>query len=148
MSSLRMTEEHAASEADQAVVLEGLRSFNLRFMPPSEMEPLVLLLRDGSGAIRGGLLAATRWHWLLVHQLWVAEEERGRGRGRALLKRAEEIARGRGCRRASLDTAEFQARGFYERAGYRLFGELDDYPPGSRTLYMQKALAADPGSGA
>ena len=39
-----------------------------------------------------------------------------------------------------LDTAEFQALGFYRKAGYRVFGELDDNPPGFKTFYLEKQL--------
>jgi len=38
-----------------------------------------------------------------------------------------------------LDTFEFQARGFYERLGYTCFGELKNYPTGSR-FFMSKRL--------
>ncbi len=140
MSPLRLSEEPDASEADRAAVVGGLKAFNLQYMPASPAEPLTLLLRDEAGAVRGGLLGATRWHWLFIDILWVDEDCRGQGHGQALLARAEAIAAGRGCRRARLDTAEFQARGFYENAGYRLFGELDDCPPGWRTFYLEKAI--------
>jgi hypothetical protein len=54
--------------------------------------------------------------------------------------RAEREALARGCKHAWLDTYEFQARGFYEKLGYRCFGELDDYPTGFSRYFMQKAL--------
>jgi GNAT superfamily N-acetyltransferase len=115
-------------------------------MTPGEPKPLNLLLRAEGGVIKGGLLGATRWHWLLVHMLWIEDDWRGQGFGRALLERAEAIARGRGCERVSLDTTDFQALGFYERAGYRVFGELVDLPPGSRTFYLEKTLTILPES--
>jgi len=139
--SLRLTEEHGAPETDCDTVVEGLRSYNAAFRQWADQEPLNLFLRDEEGQIQGGLLAVTRWHWLQIGILWLAEECRGQGYGSAILCRAEEIGRGRGCRRASLDTAEFQARAFYERHGYRVFGELEDYPPGWRTYFMEKTLA-------
>ncbi len=140
MSPLTLSEEHAATAADGAPVVDGLRAFNRRHRPDSDPQPLQVLLRDEAGTIQGGLLATTRWHWLFVDVLWVADDHRGRGHGSALLGRAEAIARGRGCRRVALDTAEFQALGFYQKAGYRVFGELDDRPPGSKTFYLEKDL--------
>jgi GNAT superfamily N-acetyltransferase len=115
-------------------------------MPRSTPDPLRLFVRDEFGAIQGGLLASTRWHWLLIDVLWVADEHRGQGFGSALLERAEIIARSRGCRAAILDTREFQARQFYERAAYRVFGELSDYPPGWRAYWMHKSLLTDTSS--
>src|SRR5262249_11927681 len=126
MSSLRLSEEPGAGEEDCAAIVRGLRDYNERYMARSVPEPIRLFLRDESGAIRGGLLASTRWHWLLIDVLWVADEHRGKGLGSSLLERAEGVARGRGCRAAMLDTREFQARPFYERAGYRVFGEVED----------------------
>ena len=87
-----------------------------------------------------GLLGQTRWQWLYVAKLWVADAYRGKGLGTRLLERAEEIARSRGCTNALLDTFEYQARPFYEKLGYRLFGTLDGYPPGYRQFYLTKAL--------
>ena len=141
MSALSLAEEPHAPEADRALVAAGLRAFNAEHMPADpDGGPLVLLLRDEAGAVRGGLLATVRWHWLLVHTMWVAPEHQRAGHGRALLMRAEALAHARGCQHAALDTTDFQARPFYERLGYQLFGELADYPPGSRTLYLQKTL--------
>jgi hypothetical protein len=37
-----------------------------------------------------------------------------------------------------LFTYSFQARPFYERAGYRVFGELPDHPPGQTKYYLAK----------
>lgn len=58
-----------------------------------------------------------------------------------MLALAEEEALRRGAALAHLDTFDFQARGFYERAGYEVFGTLD-YPTGVRRFYMCKALDA------
>jgi len=142
MSPLRVSEEHGATEAEVAPIIEGLQSFNRPHMPASSRDALQLLLRDESGNVQGGLLAETRWHWLLIHVLWVHDDYQRQGYGRTLLERAEVVAWGRGCRRVALDTTEFQARDFYQRAGYSQFGELVDYPPGSRTFYLEKVLDA------
>ena len=46
----------------------------------------------------------------------------------------------RGCRYAHLDTFSYQARPFYDRLGYRLFGELENYPPGHSRFFLRKQL--------
>ena len=70
----------------------------------------------------------------------VDERARGQGIGTQLLTAAEDLARSRGCIGASLDTFEYQARPFYEKLGYKLFGTLDGFPPGSRQFYLSKPL--------
>jgi GNAT superfamily N-acetyltransferase len=130
-------EEHP-SEDDANAVVNGLVGYNDTQVGPSGGRRLVLLLRDGDGTIRGGLLGYTHWTWLFVSHLWVHDSLRGRGLGRELLIRAEAEAAARGCRNAHLDTYSFQARGFYESLGYEVFGTLNDYPPGHSRYFLQK----------
>ena len=104
--------------------------------------PLTILIRDASGEIAAGLIATTGWGWLEIDTLWVAEPLRGQGHGRALLRMAEAEACRRGCSRAMLTTYSFQARGFYEREGYRVVGEMGDYPPGATYYWMRKDFEA------
>ena len=60
-----------------------------------------------------------------VNDLVVTEAARGRGAGRALLSRAEELARKRGCFRMALVTAAWRedAIGFYGAQGWENYGE-------------------------
>ena len=60
-----------------------------------------------------------------VNDIVVTDRARGRGVGRALLTRAEELARRRGCFRMALVTATWRAEtiAFYERQGWQNYGE-------------------------
>ncbi|MEP6972833.1 MAG: GNAT family N-acetyltransferase [Actinomycetota bacterium] len=60
-----------------------------------------------------------------VNDLVVTDRARGRGVGRALLTRAEELARRRGCFRMALVTATWRREtiAFYERRGWQNYGE-------------------------
>lgn len=129
----RIDETTPVSDLDREAIRGGLRAFNRRHMPDDSPKPVELVLREDTGAACGGLLGHIRWHWLVIDTLWVAADRRGRGHGSGLLARAESIGRSRGCRFAALDTAGFQAVEFYLSRGYAQFGELADYPPGSRT---------------
>jgi ribosomal protein S18 acetylase RimI-like enzyme len=53
---------------------------------------------------------------------------------------AEAEAVRRKCVGAWLDTYSFQARGFYERLGYTVLGEIADYPPGHTRYFMKKSF--------
>lgn len=116
-----------------------LRLYNEAQAGPSGYRPLVIALTRGGEAL-GGLWGYTGYGWLTVQLLAVGEAVRGQGAGRELLLRAEAEAISRGCHGAWLDTHEFQARGFYERLGYELFGELADYPPGFARYFLRKTL--------
>ena len=51
---------------------------------------------------------------------------------------AEEEARRRGCRHAYTTTFSFQAPGFYTRLGFRIVGQLADYPQGATYYWLRK----------
>jgi GNAT superfamily N-acetyltransferase len=100
---------------------------------------LGLLLREpGSRRVTGGLWGVSYYDWLFIDLLVVPEALRGQGLGTRLLRQAEEIARARNCIGMWLDTFSFQARPFYERFGFRVFGEIPEYPPGHSRFFMMK----------
>lgn len=125
---------------DREVVVDGLVQYNAEHGFPWPGQAFDLVLRDGRGTVFGGALAETNAGWLFLKALWLDERVRGRGYGRRLLTAVEDGARRRGCIGVYLDTYSFQARPFYERAGYAVFGELPDHPPGGAKYYLAKRL--------
>jgi GNAT superfamily N-acetyltransferase len=123
-----------------AAIQRGLHAFNQEMGGPYDREPVTVLARDGSGAVRGGLLGLTYWNWLFIDWLWLARDARGQGLGGELLDRAEAIARGRGCTDAYTDTFSFQAPSFWTRHGYAEFGRLDGMPHGHSRIWFRKTL--------
>jgi N-acylglucosamine-6-phosphate 2-epimerase len=100
---------------------------------------------DGQEEIIAGLVGTARFWWtgrggLEIEELWVQERVRRRGYGRRLVARVEADARERGCVFAHVHTFSFQARGFYERVGYRVIGQLDEYAPGVTLYWLKKDL--------
>lgn len=132
----------------RAAILSGLVGFNQGLAGPSERRPLAVLLRDSGGDVLGGLIGATAWGWLSIELLYVPEALRGRNLGARLIGTAEEEALRRGCRQALVDTYSFQAPDFYQRLGYRVFGQLEDFPPGYRRYFLRKVLEPSSSSGA
>lgn len=124
-----------------AAIRDGLAAANLRARPEASAEPLVLVARRGDRLV-GGLEGRIAWSWLRVDRLWVAEGERRAGVGSCLLRDAERIALEAGAVGAHLDTFGFQVPGFYQRRGYRSYGQLADYPPGDRRVVLWKPLRA------
>jgi len=100
----------------------------------------VLLKRDGE--IFAGLHGHTWGATCQIKLLWIAEPERGRGLGNALLKAAEDEAVRRGCRQIMLATHSFQAPGFYEKHGFERVATIADNPCGHSDIIMVKRLEA------
>ena len=89
----------------------------------------------------GGLFGITQFSWLKIDSMATRKEWRGKGVGKALLARAEEVAKERGCRYAYTDTMEYQAPSFYQKAGYKIAGELDDWDShGHKKFFFTKEL--------
>lgn len=128
-----------------AYVLEGLKAYNTAASPhhrasraPGAVEALAVMLIDEAGDWAGGATGTVHWGWLDVDHLWVSEAHRGGGHGRRLLLELERQAASRGATRAWLSTFDFQARGMYEKLGYRVVGEMSDFPPGGAMYWMRK----------
>jgi hypothetical protein len=111
----RLSVESRVSPDVRQALEDGLTRHALPFTRVPGFEPLAMLARDGQGGLVGGAVGTINWNCL-------------------------HVAARRGCTRAHLDTFSYQARPFYERLGYRVFGVLEDYPPGHRRCFLEKAL--------
>jgi len=118
---------------------KALRDYNVAAAGKSDYRPLAVTIRD-KGKIVGGLVGETYWDWMYVNLLWVSEQHRGKGWGRALMQKAETEARNRGVRNVFLDSFSFQAPRFYAKLGYREYGRLSNFPAGHSRHSMTKAL--------
>ncbi|MEO3470344.1 GNAT family N-acetyltransferase [Roseomonas sp. CAU 1739] len=128
----------APEPSDEAAIMAVLAEANAGSGWPHIREAILLQIRDGDGAVAGGLVARISWQWLYVETLAVAPALRGQGWGLRLMEAAEATARERGCIGARLDTYSFQARGFYEKQGYAVTGTLEDCPPGHARYSLAK----------
>jgi GNAT superfamily N-acetyltransferase len=127
-------------ESAWGTIGRGVSSYNRQQAGDNQFQRLCFALQSPDQEIVGGVLGEVYWSWLHVDLLWVQEELRGRGHGHRLLQAVEGEARQRGARNAYLDTFSFQALDFYERHGYHVFGELQDFPPGHQRYFLTKQL--------
>ncbi len=140
--SLKIT--HTPTPAEREYIHQQIKAFNddisepHRTVRPIGPKPLAIFIKDEQEQIVGGLIADTYWEWLDVDDFWLAELLRKQGYGTKLLAMTEAEAKKCGCKRAKLKTFSFQARGFYEKMGYRVVGQLDDYPPDQTFYWMRK----------
>lgn len=134
------------SPAELATLSQGIQSYNRQTVTGmeevSDELKFVVLARDDD-AVVGGLRANAFWGYLCIELLWLSKPARGQGMGRQLVRQAEAFALQRGFRHARVETTSFQAGPFYERLGYEVFGELEDFPPGHRSYYMKAKLDPD-----
>ncbi len=120
---------------------ELLNRFNEQAVGGQAVERFALTVKaPGSDEILGGLSAMSYWGSFYISDLVAPETARGQGLGAELMRLAEQEARARGCLHMWLDTFEFQARSFYERLGFKVFGQLDGLAPFFPRYFMKKTL--------
>jgi ribosomal protein S18 acetylase RimI-like enzyme len=127
-------------ESAWGIIGHGVRVYNIEKAGEDSFQRLCYVVQAPSQQIVGGILCEIYWGYLHIDLLWVKEEHRRGGLGSRLLTKAEGEARARGARNAYLDTFSFQAPEFYERHGYKVFGELEAFPPGHKRFYLSKEL--------
>ena len=133
------TIETSQKETDAEFIREQINEYNFQRVPHYNHQILNLIARE-QNTIIGGLLGDTAWNWLSISYFWVAERKRSLGLGTRILEMAEELAVQRGCRRANLETHDFQSLAFYQKRGYVIFGQLEDFPEGHTKYYLWKNL--------
>jgi GNAT superfamily N-acetyltransferase len=94
---------------------------------------------DESGRVVGGAQMWAYWGWADVSLVALEKDARGRGLGRRLMQAIEDQAREQGCYRMRVETFGNEL-GFYQRMGYRIVGQLEDYPEGYSYYWLHKDL--------
>lgn len=133
------TEDSSPEFADQAK--QKIAEFNALHWDAAKRQALGLKQVNAAGELVAALAGRTFGNWFYLESFWLAETERGKGSGSAMLAQAEAIAKARGCRYVVLDTLDFQAKPFYQRHGYQVEWIQQDYPfAGGAKYFMTKSL--------
>jgi len=130
----------AAEKPDWEVIGGGISNFNKQQAGEDKGRNLCFVIRGTDDSVVGGVIGSIFWEWLHVDLMWIREDLRGQDYGQHLLASLEEEARKQGVKYAYLDTFSFQAPEFYKKYGYRVFGELADFPSGHQLYFMTKEL--------
>lgn len=136
--TIEVTEKPAQEALD--VIGKGLTSFNEADVGPADRRPLAVLVYGENQSLIAGISGYTAWGWLYVQWLWVAEGNRGQNLAGRMLAAAEAEARHRDCHGAYIDTFNPHALHVYQKAGYRVFGVLSDFPKGRTRSFLAKDL--------
>jgi GNAT superfamily N-acetyltransferase len=128
-------------ERAEAAIQNGLAAYNACRFRPADTATLDVVVRDdNSGEPVGGLLGHSSYRMFFLDLFYLPAELRRGGLGSRIVARAEDEARRRGCTAAVVYTVSFQAPGFYERLGYRRFGEIACPPDGATRIFLTKPL--------
>ena len=147
MAAIRPAERHdlATLVAIEDAVFPGDRLDRRAFRRALASPTIDMLVTEADGAVLGYVQVQRRSGSTLARltSVAVAAEAAGRGLGRQLVEAAEAEARRHGCRRMRLEVRADNAgaRSLYERTGYRLFAQVEDYyEDGEAALRFEKAL--------
>ena len=128
------------AEVEQTL-LDGLNAYNDAITGYSDRQVLSVVVRDrDSQRVLGGAMGRTSLGLLFLDLLYLPAALRGLGLGSQVLAQFEEEGRRRGCASAVLYTISFQAPEFYERRGWRRFGDIACSPAGTSRVFMSKTL--------
>ncbi len=133
--------EQNLSEAEGNYLRDRLDDYNAPYAGPRNSTDFGFAVRNDKDIVVAGLIGSCIWNWLHVNVIWVSDDLRGTGIGSRLLEKAEQEGINQDREFAMLNTFSFQARPFYERHGYRVIGEMKDFPKGHSQFRMVKPLS-------
>jgi GNAT superfamily N-acetyltransferase len=102
-------------------------------------QKFAIRVTDADGAVVGGALVWAYWGWVDVTLVALQKEVRGCGLGSRLMEAIEQKAREENCSRLRVECFGNEV-GFYQKMGYRVVGQLEDYPVGHSYYWMRKDL--------
>jgi GNAT superfamily N-acetyltransferase len=95
---------------------------------------------DSGNRIAAGI---TGWTWAGACEItlfWVKSEYRNKGYGKSLLRAAESEAERKKCSAIIIRTYDFQAPRFYQKYGYAIECETENFPDGHDYFCLIKRL--------
>ncbi|MBA3956798.1 MAG: GNAT family N-acetyltransferase [Parachlamydiaceae bacterium] len=131
--------DYAPTDADNAVVREGIDAFNEKILGERD-KAVSIFLKNDSGKVFGGIQAFLGTESIYIDTLWVEGNLRKQGYGGKLLDAAEQEAIKNGCIFSLLDTWDFQAEEFYLKSGYERISEIKNYWLGHSKIFLRKNL--------
>lgn len=130
-----------ANDNDSEWISKQIKEYEDSLLPDENVRELRLIVKDENNMNIGGLLANTRYSTLYINDIWINENQRGKGLGKKLIQLAEEKAREMGCSFSSLGTFDvLKVKRFYEKLGYRVISKSKDSLKGFIGYWFRKKL--------
>lgn len=140
MHSIKVIVDYDPSQADNAIISEGLIASNAHIVGARD-KAFSIFLKSDSGIVFGGIQAFLDTQSVYIDILWVEEKLQKKGYGTKLLDAAELEAIKNGCKYLTVDTWDFQAEGFYLKNGYERIGEVKNYWLGHSKITLRKTIS-------
>ena len=137
---MKILQASSPGDSEAALFEAKLLAFNASQVDGYAYENVFFKAIDKDDAVIAGIHAQIGCGWLYIASLWVAAECRGQGLGQRLLRMAEKSAVAKNCHGAYLYTYSFQSPRFYERCGYLIFGQLENFCGPHAKYFMKKTL--------
>lgn len=138
MNSNQIMSKSIPSPEELQFLEDRLYEFNSAQAGQDDGQLFAFFVRNDQQEIVAGLSGWTWANACEIRNLWVHPAWRGQGYGRGLLKSAEQEARVRKCEVILISTYNFQAPAFYQKCGYKLVWQLNDFPPGHQYCCLVK----------
>ncbi|HEY8084721.1 MAG TPA: GNAT family N-acetyltransferase [Methylophilaceae bacterium] len=133
--------EEAECQALESFLADRIYEFNSSATGYFDGKLIGGSILNDAGEVVAGFTGHTWSGCCEITHIWVEQDYRGHGYGRALLQNAESEALRRGCTQVTLTTHSFQAPEFYERLGYECKSEIVDRPKGHSDFIYVKLLS-------
>ena len=101
-----------------------------------------ILIRQDDDGIIGGLNGLIHWRWLYIRHLWVEQNYRRQGYAKKLISAAKELAYKRNYIGVYIDTFDTNTAHFYENVGFKIYGEIPNFPAGFNRIFLYLPLSA------
>jgi GNAT superfamily N-acetyltransferase len=133
--------EREMTAAEYARELEGFREHALEYGIPDLPETRHGFVALDGAAFIGSVSGLHYGKWFYLTDLWLEKPYRKQGYGAALLRKMEEKAKQQGVKHIWTWTAGYEAAPFYQKQGYTIFCEFEDYyPTGHSRIGLRKQL--------
>jgi GNAT superfamily N-acetyltransferase len=115
-----------------------LYEHNIAATGHADWKPLGFVIRNGTASVVG-LAYGFSWGGIAeLGKMWVHEDYRDKGYGRALLLAFVEEAKRRHVKRVWVASYDFQAPKMYEKFGFRRVAEFPGWPEGHTNVLLCK----------
>ena len=137
--NLALSYGRALSENELEYIEKGFSeiAYKASGMPP--IESFCINLYDDK-QLTATVYGSIYYGCMHIDTIFVDESLRGKGYGKELMHKAENLAQEKACKFITITTMDWEARGFYEKLGYKFEYERGGYTNGAILYGLKKDL--------